>query len=270
MVVPGDVVFSVSDSPSPIAVAWSIWRSLRTVRPPRPTGSRLWDHRALAPPLLELARAGPRALPDLTGPLGLYVAEAERADPDLLTAGEALAFWINLYNAGALLLAAEASRTGEPSVLRVPGGFRRPFVTVAGEDLSLDAVEHAKLRRFGDPRIHAALVCGSVSCPTLRSEPYGGGDVSTQLDGQMRRLLADGAMVADRPTRRVELSRVFLWYGADFVRPHRMPTFLPAGRSRVLDALRQWMPPELAEWVTTARPAVGFQDYDWGLACAVR
>jgi hypothetical protein len=57
------------------------------------------------------------------------------------------------------------------SVLRMPGAFSAPFVTVAGERLSLDAIEHAKIRRFADPRIHAALVCGSVSCPTLRPPP---------------------------------------------------------------------------------------------------
>ena len=54
-----------------------------------------------------------------------------------------------------------------------PGAFDAPWAMVGGESLSLNDIEHGKIRRFRDPRIHAALVCGSVSCPTLRYEPFG-------------------------------------------------------------------------------------------------
>jgi hypothetical protein len=259
----------VSDSPNPIAVAWSVWRSLRSVRAPRPTGADGWDHGRLIEPLRRLQSEGTTALPDLVDPLGRYLSDMRRADPDRLHRDEALAFWINLYNAGALLVAGEALGAGEDSVLRLPGGFRRPFVTIAGEDLSLDAIEHAKLRRLGDPRLHAALVCGSVSCPTLRPEPYRGAIIDVQLDDQMRRLLAGGAAVFDRERRLVSLSRIFLWYGSDFVRPHRMPSLLPAARSRVLGALRPWLQPEEAEWLEVNQSRVEFQNYDWGLACTI-
>lgn len=259
----------MSDSPNPIAVAWSVWRSLRSVRAPHPTGSDGWDHDRLVEPLRRLQSDGTAALPGLADPLGGYLSGMREADPDRLHRDEALAFWINLYNAGALIVAGKALRAGEDSVLRLPGGFRRPFVTVAGEDLSLDAIEHAKLRRLGDPRIHAALVCGSVSCPTLRPEPYRGAAVDAQLDDQMRRLLGAGAVLVDHRGRRVSLSRIFLWYGSDFVRPHRMPSLLPATRRRVLAALLPWLEPEEAGWVEVNRPRVEFQDYDWGLACTV-
>jgi hypothetical protein len=256
-------------SPNPITVAWSMWRSLRTVRPPRPQGSEQVVHDALVDPLRELAALGPRALADIAAPVEAYVAHLETVDPDQLDRTEAIALWINLYNAGALLLAAEAIRNGEDSVLRLPGGFRRPFVAIAGEHLSLDAVEHAKLRRFGDPRIHGALVCGSVSCPTLRAEPYRGVDLSRQLDDQMRHLLSRGAASVDTQAQTVALSRVFLWYGSDFVRPHRMPSLLPVRRKRVLAALRPWLDPDLAAWIDRASPRTEFMDYDWGLACSV-
>ena len=86
---------------------------------------------------------------------------------------ERLAFWLNLYNAGALALAADTLSAGENTVLRIPGAFDAPWAMVGGESLSLNDIEHGKIRRFGDPRIHAALVCGSASCPTLRYEPFG-------------------------------------------------------------------------------------------------
>lgn len=208
-------------------------------------------------------------LGELSGHLDSYLASLESIDPDRLCRAEALAFWINLYNAGGLRLAAEANLLKQDSVLRVPGGFQRSFVTIAGEELSLDAIEHAKVRRFGDPRIHGALVCGSVSCPTLRGEPYRGDAISSQLDDQMRRVLARGGLVRDEHRKTVSVSRIFLWYGGDFVRPHRMPSLLPATAGRVLGALRPWIEPEVGKWIEAADPAVKFQDYDWGLACAV-
>jgi hypothetical protein len=260
---------SSSANPNPLAVAWSVWTALRTIRAPLATGSDRWENARLLEPLGVLQRSGPAALPELTEPIGEYVADAQSVDPDGLARDEALAFWINLYNAGALLLAADARARGSDSVLRVPGGFRRPFVSIAGEELSLDAVEHAKVRRFGDPRAHAALVCGSVSCPTLRYEPYRGAGLSAQLDDQMRTMLAGGAMTVDRNAGTVSLSRIFLWFGADFARPDRMPSFVPARRSRVLHALEPWMGADVREWVKQNDPKVDFQAYDWGLGCTV-
>lgn len=260
----------MSDSPNPLAVAWSLWTSLRTTRPPRPAGVERWTHDGLVEPLQVLRREGMGSLASLTQPVEGYLSSIQHVEPDRLERDQALAFWINVYNAGALLLAAEAASAGEKSVLRVPGGFRGPSVTVAGEVLSLDAIEHAKLRRFGDPRIHAALVCGSLSCPTLRVEPYSGPEISAQLDTQMRTMLADGALLVDEAAGQVSLSRIFLWYGADFARPHRMPSMLPASRRKVLTALQPWLAADVSEWIAATRPRVEFQTYEWSLACSVR
>jgi hypothetical protein len=259
----------MSISPNPMAVAWSVWRSLRTVLPPRPTGGDAWDHGLLEEPLRRLHIDGPGILPDLADPIKAYLSEAATVAPDRLSRDEALALWINLYNAGALLMAGRALQDGHDSVLRIPGAFRRPLLTIGGEDLSLDDIEHAKLRRLGDPRIHAGIVCGSVSCPTLRHEPYRGGDVDAQLDDQMRRVLVAGALGIDHEAGVVELSRIFLWYGADFVRPHAMPTFLPVRSQRVLTSLLHWVDPDRSEWIRAHRPRVRFQSYDWSLSCRV-
>ncbi len=176
---------------------------------------------------------------------------------------------MNLYNAGALDLARRTWDAARGTVLRTPGGFDAPFVTVAGEDLSLDAIEHGKIRRFGDPRIHGALVCGSVSCPTMRPTPFTGAGLDAELDDQLRRFLAAGGATADRTEGVLRISRVFLWYGADFVRPHRMPTLLPASKRATRDALHPWLPDDMVQWVDTIAPKVAFQAYDWSLGCSV-
>lgn len=215
-------------------------------------------HDDLAAILAGLGRGDLEALASARGPLRDYVVATSQIDPDTLSQDEALAYWLNLYNAGALLRAGDAA-AGADSVLRVPGAFSESFVDVAGEALSLDDIEHGKIRRFKDPRIHGALVCGSVSCPTLRSEPYVGGRLDSQLDDQMRAFLAGGgALIADG---RIMLSRVFLWYGADFVRPSRMPTWIPADRGRIVRSLERWLGPVDGK--------VAFQPYDWGLRCSI-
>lgn len=260
----------MGDSPNAAAAAWSVVTSLITVDPPNPRGSGRLAHVMLAAPLRHLGAHGVDSLPDLRADLIRYLGQFHSLDPNHLDTQEALAFWINIYNAGALVHAADALRLGESSVLRIPGGFRRPFITVAGESLSLDNIEHGKVRRFRDPRVHAALVCGSISCPTLRSEPYAGASLSDQLDDQLSHLLATGAVVADHDDNVVNLSRIFLWFGADFVRPERMPTLVPARPRSVVNALSQWLDPETVDWLTATEPEVRFLPYDWGLSCTVR
>lgn len=250
------------EGPNVVSAAWSvIWA--RRVRVPRPSGSGHADHRALAEVLACLGGRSGLAGVDVATITG-YLDELVAIDPDRLNRDGALAYWINLYNAAAVRLARTALGAGQASVLRVPGGFDDPVVTVAGESLSLNDIEHGKIRRFGDPRIHAALVCGSLSCPTLRSRPFTADDLGGQLEDQMRTFLASGGAVLDRVERTAYLSRIFLWYGADFVRPKRMPTLIPARAGRTLVAIRPWLPEELA-----TRTTVGFQPYDWSLACAV-
>ena len=106
-----------------------------------------------------------------------------------------------------------------------------------------------------------------MSCPTLRAEPYEGDKLDSQLDDQMRMFLAAGGAV--RHDGKLSLSRVFLWYGADFVRPDRMPTWVPASRKAVGRAAVGWLGSEAAEWYERTEPRVVFQSYDWGVGCAV-
>jgi hypothetical protein len=217
---------------------------------------------------MEVRDRGVPALPGLLDALDEYTVDQTAVDPRQLSRDDALAFWLNLYNAGALTLAGEAYATREQSVLRLPGAFTRPFVTIAGESLSLDHIEHGKIRRFRDPRIHAALVCGSASCPTLRFDPYEGARLDHQLDDQTRSFLAAGG--ATLQGDELWLSRVFLWYGGDFVRPRRMPTFLPATRRQIAAALGPWLPKDQQRCLQSGRHQIRFQPYDWSLACSVR
>ena len=250
----------MSDSPNPVMAAVSMMRAMR-VRRPAPVGTSDLGHDRLGEVLDRLRAGGITAIGAHRSLITDYREAMERVDPDSLSRAAALAYWLNLYNAGAIDLAAETAGADQSSVLRIPGAFTRPWVTVSGETLSLSDIEHGKIRRFGDPRIHSALVCGSASCPTLRYEPYTGAGLDKQLESQMRSFLADGGAIGDGS--RLLLSRVFLWYGGDFVRPGSMPSWLPVGKRALRHSLRPWLDPAIAEL------PVSFQSYDWGLSCSI-
>jgi len=249
----------VSESINPIVAAWRVRRAIRRTALPRPVGTGTVDHEGFRPVLEAVRSGGVSAIPRPA--LESYLATLSDIDPDQLTREHALAYWLNLYNAGALEVAEQAAREGSPSVLRVKGAFEDTTMTIAGEALSLDGIEHGKVRRFGDPRIHAALVCGAISCPTLRFEPFDGAAVEAQLDDQIRSFLAGGGSQLVDDTLR--LSRIFLWYSGDFVR--KMPAWRPATKKDLLQALREWLPAG-----SQSARKITFMRYDWALGCAVR
>ena len=259
---------SLGDSPNILATGFALLWALR-LRAPRPGGAGVVDHRPYAE-LLDLTRRhGLAALAERRGELEAYLATLAALDPDGLGRDEALAYWLNLYNAGAQLLALDAFEQGLPTVLRIERGFERPFVVVAGEKMSLHDVENGKVRRFNDPRVHAALNCASSSCPSLPPEPFEGADLDERLEARMRAFVAGGGLVVDRQADRVSLSKVFEWFGSDVVRPERMPLLLPTSPRAVLAALSQWTDDDTRAWLETTEPTITSQRYDWRLASQV-
>ncbi len=258
----------MSTTPNPISVAWSMLRARRVSRP-QPAGTSTVDHTPFGSVLMRLAKDGIGSFGSEDPELISYRAAASTIDPDRLPRDEALAFWLNVYNAGAIGSAASAFDVSADSVLRIPGAFSRPWIAVAGEDLSLDDIEHGKIRRFGDPRIHGALVCGSTSCPTLRGTPFTGDGLDSELEEQMQTFMIRGGGHVDREANVVTLSRVLKWFGRDFVNPSRMPTIIPARSEAVRDAVSKWFPDEDRQFAITNRPTIRFATYDWALGCSV-
>jgi len=211
--------------------------------------------------LAAVGAGGSQAFADEVRPLEPYFDHLEGIDPDTLTPSHALAYWINLYNASAIELARYAARRDMSTVLDIDHAFDGTTIVVGNEELSMNAIEHGKIRRFGNPLIHGALVCGSISCPTLRGEPFTGDNIADELSEQMTWFLANDGTVLTGDTLR--LSRVLYWYSGDFVRG--TPSWLPAGKRRLVAALADWLPAGATE-----APRVEFMAYDWGLGCAVR
>ena len=82
---------------------------------------------------------------------------------------EALAFWINAYNFFTL---ADVKANVELTGSMKDRGWKNKIFNVAGKMHSLDEIEHEIIRPLNDARIHFAVNCASVSCPTIINEIF--------------------------------------------------------------------------------------------------
>jgi hypothetical protein len=171
---------------------------------------------------------------------------------------EKLAFWINAYN----ILAIDLVRRHFPvDSIRSIGSLLAPVWKkeageIGGRTYSLHEIEHDILRPMGEPRIHAAIVCASLSCPPLRREPYRAATLGAQLEDNVRRWLADprkGARI-DRSARTLYLSPILDWFAEDL-------------GGDVLPFVAAHLPAEAASWVRSQGRAlrIRYLDYDWSL-----
>ena len=106
---------------------------------------------------------------------------------------EQFAYWVNLYNALTVKVIldhypVESIRDIDISPgLFADGPWGKALVTVEGEDLSLNDIEHRILRPiWNDPRIHYAVNCAAIGCPNLQDRAFTAGELEQQLDAAAR------------------------------------------------------------------------------------
>jgi len=193
-----------------------------------------------------------------------------KAEFDAWTKPQQQAWLINFYNA--LTVEKILKRYPDIKSIRDFGSvFGNPwkdkFFTLFGQPSFLDQIEHEILRREGvydEPRVHVAVVCASIGCPMLRNEAFTADRLEAQLDDGMRRFLSDRSRNRLNPeTRRLEVSKIFDWYGSDFEKGHRGFSSVKATMARYAAALAD--KPEDRALVTAEKAEVQFLDYDWAL-----
>jgi hypothetical protein len=195
--------------------------------------------------------------------LDRFVDMLARTRPETLPDDNARkALWINAYNAFAIKACVEHYPLGS---IRDLGSIFSPvwdrrWFTVGGEKVSLGHIEHEVLRRqFADARIHAAIVCASMSCPNLARVPYRPAMLDAQLDEAMQGWIKSpkGARL-DREAKVLWLSSIFKWFAAD----------LNPDGLRVPAVVTRWLPESDRGLLANPELAVRYLDYDWSINAA--
>lgn len=180
---------------------------------------------------------------------------ATATDSDLDKPDVRLAFLINAYNA----LAIQGILDGHSpsSWLGRYNYFKRREFGLLGGKTTLEQLEHGRILPLGEPRVHFAIVCASLSCPRLASRAYDPATLDAQLETAARSFANDPTRNRYDVKRRIAfLSSIFDWFQADFIRA--------AGSAQKYLA-RYVTDPAAAELLANEGFEVRFVDYDWEL-----
>ena len=195
-------------------------------------------------------------------------AGTSRADYDAWSSSDQLAFLINAYNVYTLALIVR--KYPVDSIQRLSKPWDRRGWTLLGKKVSLNDIEHKYIRKwFDEPRIHFALVCAAMGCPPLQNEVWEGDRLEEQFERPIRHLMAHPKKFRiERDKKRVSLSRLFEWYGKDFVSRH-LPQNGFEGKSKtmraVLNFFARYLTEEDATFLNSGTYSVRFTRYDWSL-----
>jgi hypothetical protein len=190
--------------------------------------------------------------------LNAYITALEAAAPSQMGEDEAFSYWANLYNAVTVRLIvdeapANSIRQIRPRLWSIgPWGVER--VTVEGEALSLDDIEHAIMReRFEAALVHYAVNCASIGCPNLKPDAWRAATLHSDLDAAARAYVNHprGVSVNDNG---LVVSRIYRWFGEDF----------GGDDAGVIAHILRFAEPGLVQRIQ-ANPAIDDYEYDWSL-----
>ncbi len=172
---------------------------------------------------------------------------SENTPQENWTREEKLAYWINAYNAYTIKLIIDSYPLKSIKELEDPWG--KKFFKIDGVWHSLGELEHKILRKFGDPRIHFAINCASISCPVVWNRAYTADNLHNALDRQTSKFIND-------PTRNtitdkvVNVSKIFNWYKKDF----------RVNGGDVKDFINRYATVKILN-----QPKKGYKEYNWKL-----
>lgn len=178
--------------------------------------------------------------------------------------GEQLAFWINLYNAHTVALVLAHYPVASIRDIDIsPGLFARgpwgkELVSVAGEALTLNDIEHRILRPiWNDARLHYAVNCAAIGCPNLQPAAFTAANAE-QLMEQGSRTFVNSVKGVHFAAGRLIVSSIYAWFLEDF-----------GDEQGVLAHLRRYAQPALAAKLAAVERIDG-DAYDWRLNDALR
>ncbi|MGR3293559.1 MAG: DUF547 domain-containing protein [Candidatus Scalindua sp.] len=122
-----------------------------------------------------------------------------------------LAFWINAYNFFTIVDVVN----NYPITSMKKIGWKNKHHEVEDTLYSLDNIEHNVIRPLADPRIHFAINCASVGCPSLKAEIFDSNQIDTQLDKVVVNALKNPLHLR-MANNRLNTTQLFKWFSKDF------------------------------------------------------
>ena len=152
--------------------------------------------------------------------LKIYLTTLEGIPISSFSRPEQRAFWINLYNAATVNLILEhypvESITNISFSFFSFGPWDEELLTIEGEELSLNDIEHRILRPiWQDPRIHYALNCASIGCPNLQPIAFTAKNTDSLLETGASEYI-NHPRGAKKEDKKLWLSKIFEWYQDDY------------------------------------------------------
>jgi hypothetical protein len=170
------------------------------------------------------------------------------------------AFWVDLYNELTVKLVLDRYPVSSIRNIAIsPGLFSagpwgKKLITVEGEPLSLDDIEHRILRPiWRDPRIHYAVNCAAIGCPNLQPSAFTAANSEALLEKAAKDYVNHPRGVAVGGGR-LTVSSIYVWYEADF----------GGTETGVIEHLKRYARPELAG-VLAGIARISGDRYDWAL-----
>jgi hypothetical protein len=177
-----------------------------------------------------------------------------------LNRNEQKAFWINLYNALTVKVILDHYPVKSIRDIDIsPGLFSdgpwgKKLVSVEGEDISLDDIEHRILRPvWKDPRVHYGVNCASHGCPNLQPEAFTAENSDELLDKGAREFVNSprGARIENG---KLTVSSIYVWFKPDF----------GGTDAGVIDHLKKYAQPGLRTQLEKI-DRISDNQYDWTL-----
>jgi Protein of unknown function, DUF547 len=195
-----------------------------------------------------------------------YLEDMSKIAVQALNPAEQFAYWINLYNALTVKTVLDHYPVASIREISLGGSFLPDFVTggsgpwqakliqIDGEAVALDDIEHRILRPLlKDNRIHYAVNCASIGCPTLMPAPFTAANTRAMLD-RGARLYVNHPRGARAEAGGLTVSSLYRWYKDDF----------GGSWQGVLDHLRRYANAATAQLLAPFT-TVSADAYDWQL-----
>ncbi len=184
-------------------------------------------------------------------------------DPDnISTREDQIAFWINVYNIGAIKIIldhypTDSIKSSKINWLKNP--WNKKIINVNGRMYALGQIEHEiLLGKYRELRAHFAIVCASLSCPEIAKEVYRGNKLDQQLTRQAKKFFSypKKGILIDRSKNIVYVSRIFKFDSNNFAK----------GKEDIIPFILPFIESENdREYLKNSEYELDFLDYNWEL-----